>query len=225
LTTRRYESERTAASSTTTNAAIVNEGVVRMTSDEAETFMNKVLSDQVLRTQFLSAVRTSSGHDGTLKQQLLSTLDGDWGFARLKRWWSVSFAQMKGVVVLQLLLSGLLTVVFVLILYLTFSRIDIQPAGIDMGGGRMEMFDPFIRAKDLLTLIIPIFTTVLSFWLGFSIQDTKVKQANETAETQRQMREESDEMMAKIKGRMMAPEPEGTGTLREHIEQIMQKQK
>jgi hypothetical protein len=117
--------------------------------------------------------------------------------------------------VLQLFLSGILLALFVGIAVLTFVRIDAPPIGVKMGD-RMEMYDPFIRAKDLLTLLIPLFTTIVSFWLGFSIQEKKVAQ-------ERGRREKADEMMAKIKGRtMIGPEKDDAQTLRDHIKEIME---
>ena len=83
-------------------------------------------------------------------------------------------------------------------------------------GDKMEMYDPFVRAKDLLTLLIPLFTTIVSFWLGFSIQEKKVNQ-------ERDKREKADEMMAKIKGRtMMTPDNDDVTSLRDHIHEIME---
>jgi hypothetical protein len=107
--------------------------------------------------------------------------------------------------------------------YWTFYLIRIKPEGLTMDDGHMEMFDPFTRAKDLLTLIIPIFATIVSFWLGFSIQEGKVNQAEQMADKQREMREKADKMMAKIEGRMMTtPENDNIKNLSNDIHNIME---
>ena len=94
-------------------------------------------------------------------------------------------SSFRMVVVVQILISGILFVVFVAYAYLTFVLINTRPEPIDMPGGGTVMFDPYSRARDLLILVIPVFTTVVSFWLGLSIQEKRVTQAEAAANDQR----------------------------------------
>src|SRR5438045_5617145 len=102
------------------------------------------------------------------------------------------FSNLKSESVFQVILTGILTVLFILLMYLTFGRIDVPPIPVEMGDGRIEMYDSFSRAKDLLTLILPLFTTVLSFWLVFSLQERKVNEATLIAVDRRAMAERDD---------------------------------
>jgi hypothetical protein len=103
----------------------------------------------------------------------LHTLDaGTGGDDKKKERWLL-FSTVKKEAVFQVVLMGVLTVLFILFVYLAFEPINTKPEPISMGD-HMEMYDPLTRAKDLLTLIPQLFTTVLSFGLGFSIQEKKI---------------------------------------------------
>ena len=132
------------------------------------------------------------------------------------------FSNLKVDVIIQIVLTTILILVFIIAWYMTIDRLDAPPKGIMMPDDHMEMYDPYARAKDLLSIIIPLVTTVLSFWLGLAIQERKVSEARTIAEEQRLMREKSDQMMAKIEGRMMAiPENDDLKDLRADIQEIM----
>lgn len=188
-----------------------------MPQENVQGIVERVSTDNDFRQQLVGALGVISKEDNDFREQLLRALDAvskkdkeDTG------WWAPS-ANLKASIgsILQIFISGILVVLFVGIAVLTFLRIDAPPQGVPMGD-RMEMYDPFVRAKDLLTLLIPLFTTIVSFWLGFSIQEKKVNQ-------EREKREKADEMMAKIKGRTMMPSDNDDVTmLRDHIHEIME---
>jgi hypothetical protein len=174
-----------------------------MSQVEIQNIFNKVPTDNDLKDQLLSALGALSKEDEDFKQQLLTELDAAPNENRKKKEQRSFFSNLKMEGIVQVILSGTLIAVFVIFAYLTFAQINTKPEGIPMSDGHMEMYDPFTRAKDLLTLIIPTFTIVVSFWLGFSIQEKKVNEARTIADGQRVMREKADTMMAKIEGRMM----------------------
>jgi len=176
-----------------------------MTQENVSDIVERISVDKSFKEKLLKALGQKSSEDKNFRKELLITLDtGSQARSSLKA--NTEF-------ILQLLLSGILIVIFVVVAVLTFIRIDMAPQAFQMGDN-MQMYDPFVRAKDLLTLLIPLFTTTLSFWLGFSLQEKKVNQ-------ERGKREKADEMMAKIKGRTMV-EDDNPKMLREHINQIME---
>ena len=166
---------------------------------------------------------TLTKEDAGFKQELLNILNEESKEDIKKKEPQSKFPNLKKEAVFQVVLTGILTVLFILFVYLTFTQLTTRPEEIPMSGGHMEMYDPFTRAKDILTLILPLFTTVLSFWLGFHIQEKKVDQAESTANNQREMREKADTMMAKIEGRMMTmPENDDIKNLSNDIHKIME---
>jgi hypothetical protein len=179
--------------------------------------LDKVLTDNDFRKQFLHAVNELFQKDEHFKKELVSSLDSG---SRLL------YSNFKLDVLLQIILTGILIAVFLAYAYLTFVQINTRPVGIPMEDGHMEMFDPYGRAKDLLTLVIPMFTTVISFWLGFSIQEKKVNQAKQDANHERAMHEKADDMRQKMEMKVakvkqvttMMPENQ----VSKHIHKIME---
>ena len=187
-----------------------------MSNENIHDILERVSKDNSFREQFLEALGIKSKEDDDLRQKLLDALSAvskkDKENTERQARSTNSHVNMERV--LQLILSGILVALFVVIAGLTLLRIDAAPKSVLMGD-KMEMYDPYVRAKDLLTLLIPLFTTIVSFWLGFSIQEKKVSQ-------EREKREKADEMMAKIKGRTMMPsDNDDVAMLREHIQEIM----
>jgi hypothetical protein len=188
-----------------------------MSDENVHAILERVSNDDPFRQQFLNALRTKSKENDDLKHELLDALGAGSKTDKEKKEQQAQASNSHGNLerILQLTLSGILVALFVVIAGLTLVRIDAAPKSVLMGD-RMEMYDPFVRAKDLLTLLIPLFTTIVSFWLGFSIQEKKVTQ-------ERVKREKADEMMAKIKGRTMMPsENDDVTMLRDHIHEIME---
>jgi hypothetical protein len=189
-----------------------------MSDENVHEILERVSKDHHFRKQFLNTLTTKSKEDDDLKHELLDALGaGSKTEEENTTAQQVQAAHSHGNLerTLQLALSGILVALFVVIAGLTLVRIDAAPKSVIMGD-RMEMYDPFVRAKDLLTLLIPLFTTIVSFWLGFSIQEKKVTQ-------ERVKREKADEMMAKIKGRTMMPSAnDDVAMLRDHIHEIME---
>jgi hypothetical protein len=189
----------------------------RRSEAEIQNTLEKVLADNDFRKQFLDAVNKLFREDKNFKNQLLSSLD-----ARSKS----RLSNLKAGVLIQIILTGILIAVFLAYVYLTFAQINTRPMGIPMEDGHMEMFDPYSRAKDLLILIIPMFTTVISFWLGFSIQEKKVNQAKEDANNEREMHQNADEMRQKMEMKMAKVEQVTTimpeNEVSKHIHKIME---
>jgi hypothetical protein len=188
-----------------------------MSDENAHDILERVSKDNPFRKQFLNALRTKSKEDDDLKHEFLDALGAVSKTDKENTERQAQATSSHGNLgrILQLTLSGILVALFVVIAGLTLVRIDAAPKSVLMGD-RIEMYDPFVRAKDLLTLLIPLFTTIVSFWLGFSIQEKKVNQ-------ERVKREKADEMMAKIKGRTMMPsENDDVTMLRDHIHEIME---
>ena len=186
--------------------------------------LNDVLTNHDTQKQFLNALGELVKENEEFKLQILRALDEPAGEgAKSEGRLSALFPNLNTVVVVQVIVSALLIAVFGALMFLTIALIQTQPKSIMMDDGRMEMFDPFVRASDLLTLIIPIFATVVSFWLGFSIQERKVNKADQMADEQREMREKADKMMAKVEGlTMMMQDNDETRLVRDQIHQIMQ---
>ena len=188
-----------------------------MSEENVHDILERVSTDKSFREQFVIALGAKLKDDDDLRQKLLdapgTVPKKDKESTGLRARPTNLNVNMERI--LQLFLSGILVALFVGIAVLTLVRIDAAPQSVLMGD-KMEMYDPFVRAKDLLTLLIPLFTTIVSFWLGFSIQEKKVNQ-------ERDKREKADEMMAKIKGRtMMTPDNDDVTSLRDHIHEIME---
>jgi hypothetical protein len=187
-----------------------------MSPEDIHTILEKVSTDNTFKTRLLMALAARAKEDPSLKQDLLKILEGSPQPGENKA--GPGNSRISPERILQLILSGILLAYFVIIAALTVSRIGMAPQGA-MLGGRMQMYDPFVRAKDLLTMFMPLFTTIMSFWLGFSIQEKKVTQ-------ERDKREQADEMMPKIKGRTMMPsDMDDVAMLQQHIREIMEGQK
>jgi hypothetical protein len=196
---------------------------VQMSQADIQDFFTKISTDEHIKKQLLNALGALSKEDQEFKDQLLNTLDTETDRTRKKKKLRSLFSNLKMEVVFQIILTAILIAVFVVFVYLTYIQINTRPEGILMSDGHMEMYDPFSRAKDLLILIIPVFTTVISFWLGYSVQERKVIEAKTSAEEHRLMLEKADQMMAKIEGRMMTTlENDDINNLSSDIHKIME---
>jgi len=186
-----------------------------MSHENARNRMDSILSETDFRKQLVDTLSMKLKEDDVFRQKLFDALN-----LPSEKGKEIAGAQAKSKkvnidCVLQLILTGILIALFVVIAALALTRIDDAPVGVKMGD-RMEMYDPFLRAKELLILLTPLFTTAFSFWLGFSIQEKKVSQ-------ERKKREIADEKMAKIKGRtMMPPDNDSVSMLHQHIQAIME---
>lgn len=56
-----------------------------------------------------------------------------------------------------------------------------------------ESIIPFDQAKDLLVILFPIFSAVVTFWLGVAVESKRADQNKETAETEQAAREQAQE--------------------------------
>lgn len=111
--------------------------------------------------------------------------------AAAEPWWRPlvpsSFKEFGGTLLsLVLVLAFLLSLVFVL------GRIGSDPRAVTVGG-REEAVDEYLRAKDILVLIVPLFGAVVTFWLGVAIEGRRADEHKETAEQAGKDRDDAKE--------------------------------
>lgn len=75
------------------------------------------------------------------------------------------------------ILSVLLALVFAYVVYETLQQLNQAP--VYLKDGTTVSYDPFVRAKDILTIILPLFTTIIAFWVGQRGAATAQKKAND----------------------------------------------
>ena len=106
-------------------------------------------------------------------------------------WWRPlmpsSFKEVGGTVLsIVLVLAFLLTLVFVL------TRIGSDPRAVTVGG-RNEAVDEYVRAKDILAIILPLFGAVVTFWLGVAVESRRADEHKENAVQAGKERDEAKE--------------------------------
>ncbi len=117
-----------------------------------------------------------------------------------------------------MILSALLLVVFIYVLHSTLLQITIPPEGVPVGENT-QVFDRYERAKDLLDSLFPLFSAVVTFWLGVTVESKRADQNQDTAEESQERENETIEATAlaigEIKGRVenLFPAAQATASL------------
>jgi hypothetical protein len=89
------------------------------------------------------------------------------------RWGPTSFRE-----IVSACLTIVLILIFLGILFVTYTLLNTPPQAAQMGNtNTMAMYDPFARAKDLLTLLFPLFTAVISFYFGVMVEGKRADQS------------------------------------------------
>jgi hypothetical protein len=103
-----------------------------------------------------------------------------------RKWYLPSSFKELGGTVLSIILLGLLLIVAIQ----TFNTSASVPSAITVGD-QVIIFDPFERSKDLLTLIFPLFSAVVTFWLGVAVEGRRADKNEAEADEARQDEQEA----------------------------------
>lgn len=80
-------------------------------------------------------------------------------------WWQpASFRELGG-----LLLSVILVIVLIVVAFRTYAKVGATPVVYTLNDSELTV-DPFQQAKDLLNTLFPLFSAVVTFWLGATIE-------------------------------------------------------
>jgi hypothetical protein len=101
--------------------------------------------------------------------------------ADTRKWYLPSTFKELGGSVLSIILLGLILIVAVQ----TFITRTSVPSAITVGD-QVIIFDPFERSKELLILIFPLFSAVVTFWLGVAVEGRRADKNEAEADQARQ---------------------------------------
>lgn len=73
----------------------------------------------------------------------------------------------------------------------TFSMLNAAPLIVDLGDSK-QVIDTFDRAKEALNIFFPLFSAVVTFWLGVAIESRRADRNEEEAAVQRQERQQAE---------------------------------
>jgi hypothetical protein len=172
-----------------------------MSRETVSEIVAKTRSDDAFREGLLTdPTGTLAPYDARLsdeeKQALSSAASDPFALASLvesrrEAWWRslvpTSFKEFGGSV-----LSVVLVLAFLLSLVLLLTRIGSDPRGVTVGG-REETVDEFSRAKDVLSIVIPLFGAVVTFWLGVAVEARRADEHRENATQAGKERDEAKE--------------------------------
>ncbi len=198
-----------------------------MSQSDVQGILKRVSADDSFKQQLLSDLGTLAQQNKSVKDQLVTIVNPESSKKKWRTWWRDFFSNLTTVGFFQITLTGILILLFVISMVLTFMQITTPPVGTMMPDKTVERWDPYTRAKDLLTLIIPIFATIVSFWLGFSIQENRVNRATQTAQDEREMRAQADKKMGMIEGYKMGMPDDGnvsTAVVKKDLTDIINKE-
>lgn len=103
-------------------------------------------------------------------------------------WWQPNSFKELGAAFLSLLLIVLLGYAALQ----TYNLINVLPQTVNVGDA-VQIVDTFDRAKGLLDVFFPLFTAVVTFWLGVAIESRRADQNQEKADAEQQKREEAEQ--------------------------------
>lgn len=94
-----------------------------------------------------------------------------------KSWKPSSFKEFGG---------GILSLALIALMFwivgITVSVMNVLPQGVTIGDS-VQVTDIYARAKDLLSILFPLFGAVVTFWLGVAVESKRADQNKEAAET------------------------------------------
>lgn len=106
--------------------------------------------------------------------------------AAAERWYVPgSFKEFGGA-----LLSVILLVLLLFVFWQTLSAINNPPQTVQFGESLLTV-DSFARSKDLLNLFFPLFSAVVTFWLGVSVESRRADKNEAEADQARQDEQEA----------------------------------
>jgi CBS domain containing-hemolysin-like protein len=91
-----------------------------------------------------------------------------------------------------MLVSVLLLSVLVWVLIQTYGQIASLPQSVKIGD-TTQVVDMFARAKDLLSVLFPLFAAVVTFWLGVTVEGKRADDNKETADKESEDRASAEE--------------------------------
>jgi hypothetical protein len=90
------------------------------------------------------------------------------------------------------LLSIILLVLLLIVAVQTFNTSSAAPTAIEVGD-QVIIIDPYERSKDLLNLFFPLFSAVVTFWLGVAVEGRRADKSEAEADQARQNEQEARE--------------------------------
>jgi hypothetical protein len=172
-----------------------------MSREAVSEIIRRARSDDAFRTVLLSnPTETLAPYEGRLsedeKRTLVEAADDPFALAAAVEsasdaWWRPlvpsSFKEVGGSV-----LSIVLVVAFLLSLVFVIARIGSNPRGVTIGG-QAERVDEFLRAKDVLAIVVPLFGAVVTFWLGVAIEGRRADEHKANAVQAGKQRDDAKE--------------------------------
>jgi hypothetical protein len=124
----------------------------------------------------------------SLSPEVLSSISrlNDNGAAQ--RWYLPGSFREFGGALLSIILLALLLIVAVQ----TFNTSAAVPTAIEVGD-QVIIIDPYERSKDLLNLFFPLFSAVVTFWLGVAVEGRRADKNEAEADQARQDEQEARE--------------------------------
>jgi hypothetical protein len=114
-----------------------------------------------------------------------------------RKWYLPATFKELGGTVMSIILLGLILIAAVQ----TFNTRTSVPSAITVGD-QIIIFDPFERSKDLLILIFPLFSAVVTFWLGVAVEgrraDKNEAQADEARQDEQEARQDQIQAQADL---------------------------
>lgn len=98
--------------------------------------------------------------------------------------------------------GALLSIILIIMLFVVanrvFQQIDSPPFTVAVGDSQ-QLVDPFDRAKDLLNILFPLVSAVITFWLGVAVEGKRAEANAETAKQERKGRHKAEQREGRAK--------------------------
>lgn len=171
-----------------------------MSEKTVQTILEKALTNQTFAQKLAEAPEQTLAaykHDLTdaemaalqnMNPMLLSTLGAVMKKQQPRpKWWQpTSFKELGGS-----FLSLVLMAVLVFALIQTYRLINTPPLVVSVGGNE-QMVDTFGRAQALLNMFFPLFSAVVTFWLGVAIEGRRADRHEAEAEEEKNGRQQAE---------------------------------
>lgn len=165
-----------------------------MPQTDFKTVIEKLVTDQRFQERFVRDQEDALAGYNLLpaeKQAALSLAQIDLATAgakrRSQRDSNRATVRDIGVVLLSLFLLGLLVVTA----FATFQHLDSPPLTYTVGDSE-QVIDTFDRARDLLIVFFPLFSAVVTFWLGTAVEGRHTEKREQEAEQARGEQEQAE---------------------------------
>ncbi len=103
------------------------------------------------------------------------------GFASDQKTWKTSIHPTTFKEAVAAILSGVILFLLFIVIWQTYSLIPNPPQVVQVGN-TTQVFDSFTRAKDTLNILFPLFTAVVTFWLGVAVESKRGDQMTDAAD-------------------------------------------